>query len=682
MPRPLVATYRIQLTPEGMDLHRVRELVPYLRDLGISHVYLSPVLTARTGSTHGYDQVDPTTVAAALGGEDALRALAAEIGVVLDIVPNHMGTGDENRWWSDPDLRPRFFDLDAETGRWRRFFDVDELAAVRQEDPEVFATFHDTVLRLVREGVVDGLRVDHPDGLADPAGYLARLREGAGAEADIWVEKILHVGEHLRPWPVSGTVGYEVLNDITALFVDPEGEDALTALWVEAAGDDRPFAAYAAEAMAEQAATTFRPEVERLQRTAAAAGLDVGVDALTRAVATFPVYRSYVVAARDEVVEADRAALEEADMPVALLDVLTLDEGGAGTDEVVTRFQQTTPAVTAKGTEDTAFYRYLRLLALNEVGGDPSRFGLAVEDLHHANRERARHWPRNLVISSTHDTKRAADVRARIGLLATYAEEWAELVRGWRTTTADLVGASGSPDEVERLLVLQTLLGAWPIGPDRLEAYLVKALREAKRTTGWVDPDTAHEDRVCAYATGLLDHEGFLATFLPFQERIAEEAEWVSLAQVLLKLTVPGVPDVYQGDELEDLSLVDPDNRRPVDWDARRDALAADDPPPKIDLIRTVLAVRARRPEVFAGGYRALDAGPDVCAFTRGDDDVLVVVPLRPQRAGDATVGVPAGTWRDLLPGAVADEARTLLSGPIEWHRLVGDLGLGLHERT
>jgi (1->4)-alpha-D-glucan 1-alpha-D-glucosylmutase len=658
--RPLIATYRIQLTPDGMDLHRVRSLVPYLRDLGVSHVYLSPVLTARSGSTHGYDQVDPTTVSESLGGEAALRALADEIGVILDIVPNHMGIGDENRWWTDEGLRERFFDLDPETGRWRRFFDVDELAAVRMESPEVFATFHDTVLRLVADGVVDGLRVDHPDGLADPAGYLRQLADGVGGldRADIWVEKILHVGEPLRRWPVSGTVGYEVLNDITALFVDPAGEDVLTRLWADVSGDPRPFADHAAEAMAEQASTTFAPEVERLHRACGAAGLDVSLDELTRAVATFPVYRSYVVPERDEVSDLDREVVEEADMPVALLDVLTLDSPVAA-PEVVTRFQQTTPAVTAKGVEDTAFYRYLRLLALNEVGGDPGRFGLPVDDFHAACAARATSHPRNLVISSTHDTKRSADVRARIGLLAGHADEWAALVATWRDVTAHLV-ADGAPDGVEQLLILQTLLGAWPITPERLEEYLTKALREGKRTTSWVDADESWEQRVKSYATGLLEHRPFLDTFLPFQVRIAAEAEQVALAQVLLKLTVPGVPDIYQGDELEDLSLVDPDNRRPVDWEARAAALGSDDPPAKLALIRAVLALRARRPDVFAGAYRPLAAGPDVCAFTRGADEVLVAVPLRPG-ADPSAVPLPRGDWRDVpaVPGGLRLLERT-----------------------
>ncbi|WCO68201.1 malto-oligosyltrehalose synthase [Iamia majanohamensis] len=648
---PLLATYRVQLTPE-LDLVALRALVPYLRDLGISHLYLSPVLTARSGSTHGYDQVDPTTVSAALGGEEALRALAAEgMGLVLDIVPNHMGTGDENRWWSDPDLRERFFDLDPETGRWRRFFDVDDLAALRQEDGEVFATTHAKVRELLADGTVAGVRVDHPDGLADPAGYLARLDEAA--PGDVWVEKILHTGEELRDWPVSGTVGYEFLNDVTALFVDPAGAEDLTALWHEVSGDPRPFVEVAAEAEREQAVTTFRPEVERLAREAAASGLDdlADVAALTDAVASLPVYRTYVVPERDEVAPADRAAVADAGIDGRLARVLLLEERGH--DAFVTRFQQTTPAVTAKGVEDTAFYRYLRLLALNEVGGDPGRFGLDVDAFHAANAERARRHPRNLLETSTHDTKRSADVRARLATLAGRAGDWVEHVHRWMEVTAPLVTDQG-PDDPERYLVFQTLLGAWPIDAERLEEYLRKALREAKRTTTWVDPDEQREEAVIGFATALRGHRPFLDTFLPLAAEVGAEGAEVGRAMVLLKLTCPGVPDVYQGDELEDLSLVDPDNRRPVDWDLRREALdglRAGTPPTddtaKLDLVRRVLALRAERPGAFAGAYRPVGAGAGTCAFTRGDDEVLVVVATRPD--ADGTVEVPPGPWRAVL---------------------------------
>ncbi len=268
--------------------------IPYLRDLGISHLYLSPSLQARAGSTHGYDVVDPTRISADLGGEEAFRELAgaahaAGLGIVLDLVPNHMAVDDANPFWADPSLRERFFDIDPATGRHRRFFDIDDLAGVRQEDPEVFEQTHALALSLVRDGVVDALRIDHPDGLADPARYFARLRED-GADT-VWIEKILEPSERLRDWPVTGTVGYEFLNDVCALFVDPVAEPAFTALWQELSGDERSFAEVAAEAKLEQATGAFAPEIERLAGVSDVTG---GGEALARAVASFPVYRTYV----------------------------------------------------------------------------------------------------------------------------------------------------------------------------------------------------------------------------------------------------------------------------------------------------------------------------------------------------------------------------------------------------
>jgi (1->4)-alpha-D-glucan 1-alpha-D-glucosylmutase len=627
----MIATYRLQLSPE-QDFAAVRALVPYLRELGISHLYLSPSLQARSGSTHGYDVVDPTRVSDALGGEEGLRALAAEgLGIVLDIVPNHMGVSDENRWWADERERARVFDYDPADGWYRRFFDIDDLAGVRVEDPEVFALLHGKVLELLRDGVVDGLRVDHPDGLADPKGYLERLRDaGAG---NVWVEKILHTGEPLRDWPVEGTVGYEFLNDAAALFVDPAGEAALARL----PGAGEPFEDVAARAQLEQATTTFAREVARLR------GL-LDVDGIPEALAALPIYRTYVEPWSGRVEEADRAAIAAAARG-RLADVLALDERGH--DELVTRFQQTSPPITAKGIEDTAFYRHLRLLALNEVGGDPARFGLSVDAFHAANALRAERFPRGLLVTQTHDTKRSGDVRARIGALSTMADEWAVLAEGW-------VAEAEAPDEHSAYLVLQTLVGCWPIAPERLEAYVEKALREAKLRTTWAAPDEAYEAAARRYARGLTERppDGFIA----FAERVAVEGRRAALGQLLLKLTAPGVPDVYQGDELEALSLVDPDNRRPVDWTARRAALSrlrggaapGDFGERKLDLIRRALALRARRPEAFAGGYEAIDAGPDVCAYVRGGE-VLVVVPVR----GGATTGVDVpGEWRSVLSGA------------------------------
>jgi (1->4)-alpha-D-glucan 1-alpha-D-glucosylmutase len=657
----LRATYRLQLGPH-MRFDDVRALVPYLRDLGVSHVYLSPSLTARSGSTHGYDVVDPTTVSESLGGEAALRALAdSGLGIILDIVPNHMGTGDENRWWADPDERVRVFDVDPDTGHYRRFFDIDDLAGVRVEDPEVFELTHAKVLSLVADGVVDGLRIDHPDGLADPAGYLRRLHD-AGAER-VWIEKILHPGEQLRDWPVEGTVGYEFLNDVQGLFIDPAGEAPLTALYESLVGDARSFQEIALEAQLEQARGTFAREVQRLRRIHDPGGLE-------EALARLPVYRTYV---RDGVVHPDdRAALAAAGRP-------ELFDGAP--EEFVSRFQQTSPPVTAKGIEDTGFYRYLRLLALNDVGGDPGRWGVSVDDFHAANVERARRFPRNLLITQTHDTKRSGDARARVGALSAMAPEWESHVRRWYAETESLV-EDGAPDAHERYLVFQTLIAVWPITPQRLEGYVEKALREAKRNTNWVDQNHGWESRVKAFAVVLLTFEPFLEDFEPFVEEVAVAGERSALGQLLLKLTVPGVPDVYNGDELIDLSLVDPDNRRPVDWDARRSALAAlrDGAEParatmKLHVIARALELRARRPEPFQGAYTPLDAGPDVVAFTRGED-VLVVVALREPELG-AVVEVPDGRWRDVLTDEEHD-----LAGPTPAVTLAEPHGFALFERV
>ena len=688
----LRCTYRLQLGP-NLNFEHGRELVPYLRELGVSHVYLSPSFQARPGSTHGYDVIDPTKVSEALGGEEGLRALAeAGLGVILDVVPNHMAAVDENRYWADPELRRKYFDLDEATGRSRRFFDVDELARVRQEDPEVFAETHELALRLVAEGVVDGLRVDHPDGLADPAGYLARLRDG-GVER-VWVEKILESTEELRDWPVAGTVGYEFLNDAAALFVDPAGEAPLTDLYGDLTGERRPFAELAAEAKLEQARGSFAPEVERLRRVD-------DVPDLERALASLPIYRTYVEpgvrtspssvresANAAAVDPADREAIDVArqrGMPEEVAERLTLDADAPA--EFVTRFQQTTPAITAKGVEDTAFYRDVRLLALNEVGGDPGRFSLSVEDFHARCAERARRFPQNLLITQTHDTKRSGDSRARIGALAGIAAEWRVEVERWfalaaplRTEVGEGEARRAAPDPTEEYLIYQTVVGVWPASVERLEEYVRKALREAKRNTNWVEPDEEWEDAVLPFCRGLYEPGELHDAIEAFVERHAPRGERAAVGQLLLKLTTPGVPDVYQGDELWALSMVDPDNRRRVDFDQRRDAFAALDAGTAVDrsnvkmhLIRRALALRARRPDTFAGAYRPLEADAALCAFTRGDDQVLAVARVReeasretsgsPVGAAGATFRLPAtatGQWRDVLSGSGPDDARTL----------------------
>ncbi len=615
-------TYRLQLTEE-FGFRAARELaVPYIAELGASHLYLSPVLQARHGSTHGYDVIDPTRISDDLGGETEFRALcgaarAAGLGVVLDVVPNHMATSEEeNPLWRDLALREKFFDWDPASGWYRRFFDIGELGGVRVEDPEVFDATHAKVLELIHERLVDGLRIDHPDGLANPHEYVDRLRE-RGAQ-HVWIEKILEPDERLRDWPVEGTTGYEFANDVTALFVDPSGEEPLTQLYAELTGERRSFADIASEAKLEVAHATFAQEFDRLRAL-------YPHDALEESAALLHVYRTYVEPASGRVDEEDRRA--NAVLPADLQRVLHLEQRSPELAEFVVRWQQTTGPVMAKGVEDTAFYRYFRLTALNEVGGNPGRFSLDPEGFHEAALERAKRFPRWLLASQTHDTKRAGDVRARIGALAGMHERWAERVRLWRELTG------GMDDPNEEYLVWQTLIGAWPIVPQRLERYLEKALREGKRNTSWTEPNERHEQRAKRFVRSLYENQEFLDDFEPFAQEVAAAGEHASLGALLLRLTAPGLPDLYQGDEFWSLNLVDPDNRRPIDWTRRhraREQAAPNRETRKFHLVRRALRLRSEHPAAFAGSYEPLDLGPDRVGFVRGGL-VRVVVPLRPQ---------------------------------------------------
>ena len=682
----LRATYRLQLTRE-FGFAQARALVPYLRDLGISHLYLSPSFQARPGSTHGYDVIDPRRVSEDLGGESELRALSgaardAGLGVILDVVPNHMAVDDANHYWADPELRAKFFDIEPSTWVYRRFFDIGDLAGVRQEDPEVFEETHELVFKLVREKVIDGVRIDHPDGLADPAEYLARLRDhGVGR---VWVEKILDPGERLRDWPVCGTVGYEFLNDVCALFIDPAGEAPLTALWKQVSGDARPFGEIAHEAKLEQIRGPFAQDVDRLLREAdgdahGKYGSEAPKSELQHALASLPVYRTYVEPRIGRVDDADRRAIAESEMAPDIAATLLLER--AAPAGFVTRFQQTTPAVMAKGVEDTAFYRYARLLALNDVGGDPSRFGVDVPSFHAANAKRAERFPLNMLTTMTHDAKRSADVRARIGALASMPDEWAAHVERWMTMT-DRLRSDGAPDDVERYFIFQTLLGAWVISPDRVEEYMEKALREAKRNTNWVEQNHEWEAAVKRFVRALYSDQAFIADFEPFVVRAAERGDRAALGQLVLKLTVPGTPDIYRGDELPFRALVDPDNRRPVDFDynqAMLRRLMGGSPPSaethKLFMILRLLGLRGRRPGPFAGGYEPLEAGPAACAFLRGGE-LLVVVAVRDAPFEGTGTGLPAGSWRDVLRG---DERSFASREPVA--RLVSERGIAVFER-
>jgi (1->4)-alpha-D-glucan 1-alpha-D-glucosylmutase len=679
-PIELRATYRLQLSSDFVFAD-ARALVPYLRDLGISHLYLSPSLQARRGSTHGYDVVDPRHFSRELGGPEELRRLSecardAGMGIVLDVVPNHMAADDQNRYWADPELRAKFFDIESETGVYRRFFDIGELAGVRQEDPAVFEETHELVISLVRDGLIDGLRVDHPDGLADPAGYLARLRDH-GVDR-VWIEKILHPGERLRDWPVCGTVGYEFLDDVCALFVDPNGKPALTALWEQVSGDRRSFAEIAHEAKLEQVRGPFWQDVERLARELGDTELPGGLDALGHALASLDVYRTYIDPLARRVDDADRRAIEAARMHPAIASMLLLESEAA--PGFVTRFQQTTPAITAKGVEDTAFYRYCRLISLNDVGGDPSRFGIDVGWFHASAVERLERFPLNLLTTQTHDAKRSADVRARIDALSSMPDEWAEHVRRWFEITERHRDA-GAPDDVERYFLFQTLVGAWPIAADRIETYMEKALREAKRNTNWVEPNTGWDEAVRRFCRSLYTDAAFLADFEPFARRVAAVGERASLGQLVLKLTAPGIPDMYEGDELAFRALVDPDNRRPVDFDWRQAMLRrlmGGAPPDaetrKLFVTLRLLGLRARRPEPFAGTYEPLDAGPSTCAFVRGGD-VLVAVAVRSGPV-EGTIEAPRGQWRDVL----RSEERSFGSRT-RAQDIVSELGIAVFER-
>jgi (1->4)-alpha-D-glucan 1-alpha-D-glucosylmutase len=426
------------------------------------------------------------------------------------------------------------------------------------------------------------------------------------------------------------------------MFVDPDGRAALDAAVDPETGARRSFREVAAEAKAEQVRTTFQPEVRRLRRLA-------DLPELEDALVALPVYRTYIDPDTRAVTPADRAALDQ--LPPATAAALL--DPAATPPELVVRFQQTTGAVMAKGIEDTALYRDVRLLALNEVGGDPDRFGISVADFHAANAARATTWPRALLAGTTHDTKRSADVRARIAVLSTMGDEWLRIVEWWTDRCAEHAGGGAGPDREEQLFALQTLVGGWPLSRERLDGYLVKAFREAKRHTTWVERNEDWEHAVCEVVAQAMADPSFAEVFVSFAVDVIHHADRISLGSMVLRCTVPGVPDLYQGDELWNHLLVDPDNRRPVDWDLRRSLLDHQQRGAPIDrftaklfTIRTLFALRAHCDGFAQSPYVPLDAPADVCAFARGhrdDPDVVVVVPVRPSRP----IAVPCAPARD-----------------------------------
>lgn len=864
MPAEPVATYRLQLHGD-FTLDDAAAVVPYLGQLGVSHVYLSPFLQAAQGSTHGYDVVDPGRVNRELGGEAAWQRLCAAIkaagmGQVLDVVPNHMAiAGDQNPWWWDvlengpSSPYARYFDVDWESSeeRWpnkvllpvlgdhygrvleagqlqlhfaggvftlayhehrfpidpsslvallqrvyrrshaellgflaescarlprpqvtareqmerrkrdqevirrlldeacrtdadilaavevelerinanpdaldalinrqnyrlawwttaaqdlgyRRFFDINDLAGLRVEYPEVFDAVHALPIQWVREGSVQGLRVDHPDGLRDPAGYFHRLRKTC-PEAWIVAEKILEPDEQLpQDWPIAGTTGYDFLNRVQGLFVDPAGEAPMTTLYEEITGASTDFGEVVLDSKHQILREVLGSEIQRLaslfvticerhrrHRDYSREGL---YQALLEVAACFPVYRSYV--RRDApVTESDqrciRSAIEAAQARDPHLDeellqflqaLLLLRIEGDLEAELALRFQQLTGPAMAKGVEDTAFYRFHRLVALNEVGGDPRQFGLSVEEFHQASRDALARHPNAMLASSTHDSKRSEDVRARLVLLSEIPQAWGQAVRTWMQHNARHRSARG-PDPATEYLIYQTLVGAWPIDSERLTAYLQKAVREAKQHTTWTQPDPDYEEAIRDFAENLLADPEFCGMIEAFVAPLIPPGRVNSLAQTLVKCTAPGVPDIYQGTELWNLSLVDPDNRRPVDFEQRQRLLAeldtlsvdqilarADDGLPKLWVIRQALALRRRRAGAFGpeGTYEPVSGegarGGHALAFLRGDS-VLVLVPRLVLGLGgdwqDTRLAIPRGRWRNLLSGALLDGGNT-----------------------
>lgn len=710
-------------------------LLDYLDALGVSHLYLSPILTASQGSTHGYDVTDATTVSAELGGPEGLARLSAAarsrgIGLIVDIVPNHVGVDDpqQNHWWLDVLTHGRnspyasYFDIDWDLdpdGRivlpvlgddgdepppsypadsphyraigwrngicgYRRFFSITSLAGLRQEDRAVFDATHVEVARWFREGLVDGVRIDHPDGLSDPTGYLAWLRELTGPQAWIVIEKILAVDEALEPTlPVEGTTGYDALREIGGVFIDPAGEQVLTDLYDSAGVAYSSMPEVARRLKAEAVTDTLESELARLCRVIVAA---TGTDhpELPAAVATLishiEVYRSDYQALSAVLPTAIAAAVTE--RPEFAAPMAVVASALALSDEANVRLQQLCGAATAKSMEDCLFYRDARLVSLNEVGGEPRRFGVSVAEFHHRAAVRAKMWPHAMVTLSTHDTKRGEDVRARIGVLSQVPSLWAELVGKW-------THAAQPPDAATGLFLLQNMFGVWPVGGEirpslreRLHAYAEKAIREAALHTSWNDPNEEFESAVHGWIDTVLD--GPIGTEMTaLVARLDLHARSDALGQKLISLTAPGVPDVYQGTELWEDSLVDPDNRRPVDYAARLEALETLRHP-KIRVVAAALRLRRERAASFTdGSYTPVQAdGPaadHLVAFLRGDDVLTAVsrhtVMLSETGWGETALTLPDGRWTDRISGRE-------FGGSTLAAELFADLPVVLLERT
>ena len=735
------STYRLQIR-ESFDLNDAGEVTDYVTSLGADWLYLSPLLEAEPGSDHGYDVIDHSRIDPVRGGAEGLAKLAsvarsAGRGILVDIVPNHMGvaTPSVNGWWWDllengqdsryaeafdvdwpaadgriripvlgdgdteldnleiTDGQLRYYDnafplapgsaddgADARTVHdrqhyelvnwrradadlnYRRFFAVNSLAGIRVEVPWVFAESHAEIVRWVREGLIDGLRVDHPDGLADPGGYLDALQAATGGTY-VLVEKILEGDEQMPPsWATAGTTGYDALGDIDRVLVDPAGKLALDALEGRLQGTPADIDTVWPELIYENkrgiADGILRSEVLRLARLVPE--VQHADDAIAELLAAFPVYRSYVPFGEEHLRFAARAAAARRPELAARIDALVPILADPEHPAAV-RFQQTSGMVMAKGVEDTAFYRFARLTSLNEVGADPGEFCIDVDEFHTRQQHRQAVLPASMTTLSTHDTKRGEDVRARISVLA-------EIPAAWEAALERLRVLAPLDDGPFEKLLWEAVIGAWPISQERLDAYAEKASREAGTSTTWTQPDAAFEAKMHALVAAVFDNSDVNDIITGIVARVAEAGWSNSLSAKLLQLTAPGVPDVYQGSELWETSLVDPDNRRQIDFGIRREYLARIDRGwlPDVDetgaakLVVTSRALRLRRDKSeWFSRYLPVpaygSAAAHVVAFDRGDAvTVATRLPLGLQAAGgwgDTTLELAGHRWFDALTG-------------------------------
>lgn len=870
MPQIPSSTYRLQLNA-AFTFQDAANVAPYLKDLGITHLYCSPYLQAAPGSMHGYDVVDPERVNEELGGERGHqefceRLAELELGQVLDIVPNHMANGPKNHYWWDvlengPSSRyATWFDIDWQSAEvklqnkvlipvlgdqygkvlasgeiriefkdgsfrvcyvehtfpisprslamilanaaatanddtlgffadslarlpspdtaadatliqerhrdkdvvyvllkrhwdehpqiltfiartvdgingdidalddflnqqnyrlaywrtadqelgYRRFFDVNTLIGLRMERPHVFDATHSRVLGWLQSGVLDGVRIDHPDGLRDPKQYFERLRSRAPGA---WIigEKILEPGEFLRTnWPIDGTTGYDFMNVCNALLVNGSGLAEFTQIYQEFTQETGEFDVVAHEKKLTVEHEALGSDVNRL------ASIFVEIcennrdrrdytraeirRAIREVAACFSVYRTYVVAERNEITDEDRAEIEHAvacakekrlDIDAGLFDfigdILMLRERGARESEFLLRFQQFTSPVMAKGVEDTVFYCFNRMVGLNEVGSSPGRNGISIDEFHRYCEHMQATHPRTMTTLSTHDTKRGEDVRARLAALTEVPSRWKTVLNRWSRMNAPFK-TRNFPDRNSEYFLYQTMIGTWPISRDRLVAYMEKAVREAKQQTSWTQQNKEFEDALRSFIERILESRDFTSDLESLVGNIVKAGRINGLAQALMKFTAPGVPDTYQGSELWDLRLVDPDNRTPVDYEQRVAMLEelkrgipveemmrrAESGLPKLWVTYCALQLRLHHPQWFgpSAGYTPLVAAgaraENLVAFERGAQ-VATIVPRWPLKTGDSwgstTIELRDGQWRNILTGDAMGGGRVRVQG-------------------